>query len=105
MAYYNALMYRKADIAQVDQSTGERVTVIRNLPCSDPAAFDYRQSRADSVYDMQVMKAQIGIPPIPVREGMRLLLDGEDFRIQSLTKWPRTNGKFITLTLQGDGFG
>lgn len=102
---FNVQINQKANITVVDQSTGEKNIVNKELACCYPFAWDYRQARASSAYDIQVMNVYTHIPKERITEGMRIDYGEEDFRIQSVTKWPRINPKYLSLIVQGDGHG
>lgn len=102
---FNVLIDQTADVVTIDQSTGEKNVVEYELGCCYPFAWDYRQARAGSVYDIQVMHVYTKIPIEAITEGMRLDYGEEDFRIQSITKWPRVKPRYLSIIVQGDGHG
>ncbi len=97
---------KTCDITQIDQSTGDATVVVKDLPVKGPAAFAFRQTRAETAYDFQLIELYTAVPNVDVEEGMRAVFPtGENYRINSVTKWPLINPHFLALRLQGEGDG
>jgi hypothetical protein len=103
----NVLINRYCTINSVDQADGTMDEVVYQLRCSELYGFHYRQSRADTSYDVKPITVFTEIPAddIVIKENMRLVFNGVDYRIHSLDKWPMGCPKYIEISLQSDGNG
>ena len=104
---FNLLIQFCCSILDIDQADGAVTEVVLELGCSELFGYSFRSVRADTALDFKPITIFTNIPEngAVIKENMRLLFEGTDYRIHSVDRWPMGNPQYIELRLQGDGNG
>lgn len=104
---FNMLIEYYCEIQDVDQVDGSITSVIPRLGCSELFGYSFRTVRADTALDIKPITLFTDIPDngVEIKENMRLLFEGVDYRIHSVDYWPMGIPKMLEIRLQGDGNG
>lgn len=104
---FNLLIQHCCIIQDVNQVDGSITEVIPKLGCSELFGYSFRTAKADTALDFKPITVFTNIPAngIKIKENMRLLFEGIDYRIHSVDSWPMGTPKLIEIRLEGDGNG